>query len=67
MESELKGIFDVLWNMIWSKYFLEAQSYTIKNDVLYQDDKSTILLATNGRMSAGKTSKHIKNSFFSYH
>ena len=31
---------------------------------LYQDNKSTILLAKNGRMSAGKNSKHIKNRFF---
>ena len=32
--------------------------------MLYQDNKSTILLAKNGRMSAGKTSKHIKNRLF---
>ena len=32
--------------------------------MLYQDNKSTILLAKNGRMSAGKASKHIKNQFF---
>ena len=36
---------------------------TIVN-ILYQDNKSTILLAKNGRMSAGKASKHIKNRFY---
>ena len=36
----------------------------IEKNFLYQDNKSTILLAKNGRMSAGKNSKHIKNRFF---
>ena len=43
--------------MMWCKYFTEAQWYTIENDILYQDNTSTILLAKNGRMSAGKNSK----------
>ena len=50
--------------MMWCKYFLEAQGYTVDSNVLYQDNKSTILLAKNGRMSAGKNSKHIQNRFF---
>ena len=36
----------------------------MENNVLCQDNKSTILLAKNGRMSAGKGSKHIKNRFY---
>ena len=43
---------------------MESQGYTIENNILYQDNKSTILLAKNGRMLAGKNSKHIKNRFF---
>jgi hypothetical protein len=62
-ESELVSIADVLGMMMWCKYFMEAQGYTIENNILYQDNKSTILLAKNGRMSAGKNSKHIKNRF----
>ena len=49
---------------MWCKYFMEAQGYTIERNVLYQDNNSTILLANNGRMSAGKNSRHIKNRFF---
>ena len=63
-EVELVSNADVLGLMMWSKYFMEAQGYTIETNVLYQDNKSTILLAKNGRMSAGKNSKHIKNRFF---
>ena len=43
---------------------MEAQGYSIENNILYQDNKSTILLAKNGRMSTGKNRKHIKNGFF---
>ena len=43
---------------------MEAQGYTIENNILYQDKKSTILLTKNGRISTEKNSKHIKNRFF---
>ena len=65
--SELDSIADVLGIMMWSKYFMESQGYLIKNNVLYQDNKSTILLEKNGRMSAGKASKHTKKQIFPYH
>ena len=66
-ESELVSIADVLGVMMWCKYFLETQGYTVDNNILYQDNKSTILLAKNGRMSAGKASRHIHNRFFFNH
>ena len=63
-ERELVSIADVLGMILWCKYFMENQGYPIKNNTLYQDNKSTILLAKNGRISTGKNSKHIKNQFF---
>ena len=63
-ESKLLSIADVLGMIMWCKYFMESQGYTIESNVLYQDNKSTILLAKNGRMLAGKNSMHIKNWFF---
>ena len=38
-ESELVSIADVLGVMIRCKYFMEAQGYTIDNNLLYQDNK----------------------------
>ena len=66
MESELVSIASVLGIMMCSKYFMEAQGYTIKNNVLYQDNKFTNLLAKNGRILAGKANKnkHIKNTCY---
>ena len=55
-ESELVGIADVLRMMMWCKYFMEAQGYIIESNIIYQDNKSTILLAKNRRMSTGKNS-----------
>ena len=43
---------------------MKAQGCTIDNNLLYQDNKLTILLAKNGRMSAGKASRHIHHRFF---
>ena len=54
-ESELVIIADVLGMIMWCKYFMEAQGYKIENNILYQDNKSTILLAKNMRMLAGST------------
>ena len=53
-EAELVSIADVLGMMMWCKYFIEAHGYAIENNILYQDNKSTILLSKNGRMSAEK-------------
>ena len=61
---ELVSIVDVLGAVIWCKYFMEAQGYAIDNNLLYQDNKSTILLANNWRMSAVKASRHIHHRYF---
>jgi hypothetical protein len=63
-EGELVGIDDVLPHILWSKYFIEAQGYTVEQNIMYQDNKSTILLANNGRWSSSKRTKHIKSRYF---
>ena len=66
-ELKLVNITNMLGIMMWSIFFMEAQDYTIENNVLSQDNNSTILLAKNGRMLAGKASKHTKNRVFHCH
>jgi hypothetical protein len=63
-ESELVGIDDVIPTMLWSLYFIQAQGIDTKRIRLYQDNKSTILLANHGQMSSSKRTKHIKAKFF---
>jgi hypothetical protein len=47
-EGELVGVDDALPLILWARYFIEAQGYTVEQNILFQDNKSTILLATNG-------------------
>jgi len=51
---ELVGADDVSAMMLWTKLFMEEQGYPIKENILYQDNKSAILLVKNGQKSAGK-------------
>jgi hypothetical protein len=58
-EAELVGVDDVIPQVLWTLYFLEAQGYKIDGKFLYQDKKSSILLETNGRGSSKKRTRHI--------
>jgi hypothetical protein len=63
-EGELVGLDDAMPSILWARYFIEAQGYTVEQNIVYQDNKSTILLATNGRWSSNKRTKHIKSRYF---
>jgi hypothetical protein len=63
-EAELVAADDVVGAMIWTKNFLEAQGYPVKENILFQDNKSAILLENNGRASAGKRSRHLNIRLF---
>jgi hypothetical protein len=43
---------------------MEAQGYQIKDNVLFQDNNSAILLEKNGKASSSKRTKHINIWFF---
>ncbi len=42
------------------RLFLKAQGFAVSNDILYQDNKSAMLLETNGRASSSKRTRHIE-------
>ena len=58
-EAELVGVSEYLPYNIWLLMFLEGQGYIIKNNILYQDNKSTILMLKNGRNPCTGNSRHI--------
>ena len=58
-KSELVGVDDCMLAICWTRYFLEAQGYGITENIVYQDNKSTILLKKNGKALGSKCSKHI--------
>ena len=53
--------------IIWTKLFLDAQGYEIRKNILYQDNKSTILLLNNGKASSGKRTRAINIRYFFLH
>ena len=55
---------DALSSVMWTKRFLEAQSYPVKRTVFYQDNKSTMLLQRNGRESTTRRTRHINIRIF---
>ena len=63
-EAELVGAADVLPQLLWTKYFLKEQEYPITDTVMYQDNRSAMLLENNGRMSSGKRTRHINIRYF---
>jgi hypothetical protein len=63
-KTEIIAVNDLMPSLLWTNYFLEHQGYSSENTILYQDNKSAILLENNGRMSSGKRTKHINMRFY---
>lgn len=65
-EAELVGVHDVLPHAGSLDAILprEAQGYTVTDHIVHQDNKSTMLLAQNGKGSSGKRTRHINIRYF---
>ena len=63
-EAELVAVNDAMPMVIWMRYFLEAQGYDVKDNIVYQDNQSAILLEKNGKASSSKRTKHINIRYF---
>ena len=48
-ESELVGVDDMMPIILWTHYFLLSQGYGVVENLLLQDNRSSILLERNGR------------------
>ena len=53
-EAELVAVDDAATMILWTRLFLESQGYEVNKNILYQDNKSTILLEENGKKSSSK-------------
>jgi hypothetical protein len=63
-EAELVGVNDIMPQILWTRYFLEAQGYTVSDSVINQDNQSAMLLEKNGRGSSSKRTRHINIRYF---
>jgi hypothetical protein len=51
-ETEIVGADDFMRAIYWTCYFMKAQGYDVKDNVLFQDNKSSILLEKMVRLQA---------------
>ena len=63
-DSEVVGFDDAATMILWTKLFMEAQGYKIERNIVYQDNKSAMLLENNTMASSGKRTKHMNVRYF---
>jgi hypothetical protein len=63
-ETELVAADDVLPMILWTRQFMEGQGYAVKENVLYQDNQSAMLLEMNGQKSSTKRTRHLDIRYF---
>ena len=63
-EAELVAADDASTLIFWTQQFLEAQGYAVERNILYQDNKATILLETNGKRSSTKRTRALNIRYF---
>ena len=66
-ESELVGVDDAMPSVLRTRYFLQAQGFEMRPSLVFQDNKSAILLKKNGKASSLKRTKHINIRYFFVH
>ena len=58
------GVSEYFPYKIWLMMFIDAQGYGIENNIVYQDNQSTIKMHINGRNSCTGNSRHINVPYF---
>jgi hypothetical protein len=56
-EAEMIAVDNKVSKVLWVKRFLEWQGFTVKMNIIYQNNTSTIKLEENGKASFGKTNE----------
>ena len=64
VEAEVVGADDFMPAICWTRCFMEAQGYGVLDNVLYQDNRTSMLLEKNGKASSTKRTKHINIRYF---
>ncbi|MGC9193777.1 MAG: Ty1/Copia family ribonuclease HI [Thermoplasmata archaeon] len=63
-EAELVAADDTATMILWTKLFMEAQGHPIEKNILYQDNKSTILLGNNGKRRTSERTRAFNICYF---
>ncbi len=63
-ESEIVVVNDLIPQILWARLFMKAQGFAVSNNILYQDNKSAMLLETNELASSSKCTRHIEICYY---
>jgi len=63
-EAELIGVDEIVSKILWTKKFLKYQGFEAKYNIVFRDNTSAMKLEENGRMSAGKRTRHFDIKYF---
>ena len=63
-EAETVAADTAMTHVLWTKWFLKGQGYTVTFNVLEQDNQAAIKLEENGKFSSGKRTRHINIEYF---
>ena len=61
---ELVAVDEMIAQIFWTRLFMQAQGIKVTDNILYQDNRSVILLERNGRASSSKRTKHIEICYY---
>ena len=62
--GELVAVDEMMAQILWTRLFMIDQGIKVTDNILYQDNRSAILLEKNGRASSSKRTKHIKIRYY---
>ena len=63
-EAELVGVDDVMPLILWTRQFLLAQGLPVRDNIVFQDNMSSMLLEQNGKISSGKRTRHLSIRYY---
>ena len=63
-EGEIVGVSDFMPNMIWVSMFLQAQGFTLDENILFQDNESAMKIVLNEKRSCSAKTKHMNHRYF---
>jgi hypothetical protein len=58
------GVDDGMPLVVWTRNFLTTQGFKVKDNVVYQDNQSAILLEKNGKASSRCQTRHLDIRYF---
>jgi hypothetical protein len=63
-ETDIVRADDFMPDICWTRYFMKAQGYGVNDNVLFQYNKSSIILEKKGKASSSKRTKHFNIRYF---